>query len=394
MNFFKYIIVPFKWLGSLIMKWSHKAFGWMSNGFAVIFLLAAQFALIAGVLKIIPNNAIAMAIAAWAITMVSTVTIGIKPITYFITRFNRSEIEKEFRDKLEVERMINEIIGKKKELESEILDLKGEVAKRDSELETLRQTQYLVTSYKSSRDLQLLTVSKSGHIVKEEALYPLKKTKNKKGVEVFNGNFPKVHRTLKSDRDLQENDNWRVFYSDNTLYKYGVGIKLNDICYAIDSNVIYFKNVKIVRLNRQIDDGGDYDPNENLTNHVWIVKRDELGNYTIINNQQHNDFKKDYKGYQRAMTNDTIKTAIDNRCKDFTKGLHKILESKYGDSIHFVNDDENVDYLEWKTLYEGSTSKDVRAFTNDLNLAFDAMQLCADNELFLDKPLIPEQTSA
>ena len=280
-----------KWVVSLVMKCSQKLFGGLSNGVAIILLLAAQFALIAGALKILPNEATAIAIAAWGITMVSTVTIGMKPITYFMTRFNRSEIEKEFRDKLEVERMIGEITDKKKELESQIQELNGELAKRDSELNTLRQTQYLVTSYKSSRELQILTVSKSGHIVKEEALYPLKEVKNSMGVELFSMNFPKVERIMRSDRDLKEDDNWRVFYSDNTPYKYGVGIKLDDIRYAINSNIIYFKNVKIERLNRQIENGGgDYDPNEDLTNHVWIVKRDDYANYSIINYQQHNDF--------------------------------------------------------------------------------------------------------
>ena len=254
-----------KWVVSLVMKCSQKLFGGLSNGVAIILLLAAQFALIAGALKILPNEATAIAIAAWGITMVSTVTIGMKPITYFMTRFNRSEIEKEFRDKLEVERMIGEITDKKKELESQIQELNGELAKRDSELNTLRQTQYLVTSYKSSRELQILTVSKSGHIVKEEALYPLKEVKNSMGVELFSMNFPKVERIMRSDRDLKEDDNWRVFYSDNTPYKYGVGIKLDDIRYAINSNIIYFKNVKIERLNRQIENGGgDYDPNEDL----------------------------------------------------------------------------------------------------------------------------------
>lgn len=387
----KYLIWPFKWLGGLIMKWC----GWMSNGFAIILLLAAQFALIAGSLIIFPDNATAIALATWGITMVSIVTIGMKPITYFVTRINRSEIEKEFEDRKKVEEMIQRHTDEKRKLDKVVSDLKGEVAKRDSELDTLRQTQYLVTNYKSSRELQILTISKSGHIVKEEPLYPLKKVKNNDGIEIFSDNFPKEPRIIRSDRDIQEDNDWKVFYSDNTLYEYGVGIKLDNISYAIDSNIIYFKNVNLIRLKRQIDDDGEYYPDEDLTNHVWIVSKDDLDNYTIINRQQHSTFKKRYRKFQRKMASKSIKSAIDELCKQFTDGLHKMLEARYGDNIRFVKNDEDFCHLNWKALSEGmQTSRDVRAFMNDLYLAFDAMELCANNNPQLDKSLIPEKTSA
>ncbi|MBR6814258.1 MAG: hypothetical protein IKM69_00420 [Alistipes sp.] len=398
-TFIKYAIKALKWFVGLIMKGCQKLFGWMSNGLAIIFLLAAQFALVAGVLKILPDNATAIAVAAWGITFVSTMTIGMKPITYFMTRYNRSEIEKEFQDRIEVAETIKQLVEEKNDKDKEIQELKGEVAMKDSELNTLRQTQYLVTNYKSSRELQILTVSKSGHIVKEEALYPLKHVKNKRGDEIFSDNFPKAPGRgfcFWNGNDLDENCKWRVFYSDNTLYKYGVGIKLDDVRYAIDSGVIYFKNVNLIRLSRHIENTGDYDPKADLTNHVWIVERDENEDYTIKNHRQHFTFKKRYKGLQQQMASDSIESAIDELCKQFTDGLHKMLVARYGDNIHFVKkDDEDFRHLNWKTLSEGmQTSKDVRAFMNDLYLAFDAMELCANNNPQLDKSLLTEQLSA
>lgn len=63
--------------------------------------------------------------------------------------------------------------------------------------------------------------------------------------------------------------------------------------------------------------------------------------------------------------------------------------------ILLKKDDEDFRHLNWKTLSEGmQTSKDVRAFMNDLYLAFDAMELCANNNPQLDKSLLTEQLSA
>lgn len=386
------------WFVNLVMKGCQKLFGGLSNGIALTLLLAAQFALIAGALKILPNNTIAMAIAAWAITIVSTVLIGIKPITYFMIRFNRAEIEKEFEDKKKVEEIIQKYTNEEKKLNSELSNLKSEIAVKDSEIDTLKQSKYLVTNYSPSRKLELLTVSKSGNIVKEEDLYPLKNVKNENGKEIFSNIFPQKYYVGSLGRDIESSDNWRVFYSDNKLYKYGVGIELNDVYYAEDpnSNIIYFKNIKLSLLeDRREKMYGIYDPDENLTNHVWIVKRDYKGNYTIINEQQHNDFKKHYSGFQRNMAGVAIQNAIDKLCERFTEGLHKMLIARYGNSIRFVQDDENVDQIEWKTLSEGlRTNKDVKTFMNDLYLAFDSMQLCADNNPYLDKSLIPEQAGA
>ena len=95
------------------------------------------------------------------------------------------------------------------------------------------------------------------------------------------------------------------------------------------------------------------------------------------------------------MAGSSIEKAIDERCEFFTDGLQRMLIARYGDHICFVKDEEDDGRFNWKTLSEGlRTSGDVRTFMNDLYLAFDAMELCADNNPHLDKSLLPEQASA
>ncbi len=388
-------------------KFFKKVYDWfvgLNHMLTIAIMLAMQFGLIVAVFKLFnvetSSESFAVAGFTWGITLVTVMLIGMKSMDYLMSRAHKTELEAKFIEKWRVKENIRKLNEEKERLNSKILDLNGELALKNDEIETMKQTQCLVTNYKSSRELQILTVSKSGHIVKEEPLYPLKKAKNKNGMEIFSKNFPqKSFLWGFLSRDIVSSDNWSVFYADNKLYKYGVGIKLDDVYYAVDlnSNIIYFKNIKLSLLadRREEPSDGIFIPDKNITNHVWIVEKNDKEDYKIINDRQHTYFRKTYKDFQRDSADYAIQGAIKNLCEYFTIGLHNMLIARYGNNIHFVKDDENVDNLDWKTLSEGlRTNKDVRTFMNDLYLAFDAMQLCADNNPNLDKALIPEQASA
>lgn len=270
-------------------------------------------------------------------------------------------------------------------LELENKDLKKTNCELSNQIDTMLQTQQLVPQYKSARQLQVLTVSKSGHIVKEEELFPLK------NLNVFEENFPKNKKLKFFNTELEEDDKWRVFFSDNKVYRYGVGIKLEEIRCAIDtkSDILYLKNVKLSRLNRLEDDYDGYIPEKDMTNHVWIIKKEKNGDFSIINDQQHNDFKRKYKAYQQDYAGQSIQNEIDNLCDFYTEGLQRILSSRYTDKFRFIGENENIGGVTWLSLSEGMKrhSHILTAFMNDLYLAFDAMELCADKNRDLDNAL-------
>lgn len=338
-------------------------------------------------------ESIAIAMYTWGITLITTFLIGMKSMNYLMSCAYKSEHQKEFdnerRHKQELE-AFKELYSK---MQEKMQILEGVIAEKDTEINTLRQTQQLVATYKRSKELQILMISKSGNIVKEEELYPLKNIKE------LNKNFPKKSFFLWLNKDIEANDNWRVFYADNQPYIYGVGIILDNVYFAIDLDTsnIYFKGVELSRLEyrRLPTFNKEYDPNANVANHVWIVKRDNNGNYSIINKQQHHDFKEHYRGYQQNKAGNAIQEEIDKLCYFFTKGLHDILHARYGNRIHFVDDNDNIENLNWMTLSEGlRTNRNVQIFMNDLYLTFDAMELCANNNQQLDNALIAQQTNA
>ncbi len=373
-----------------------KLFDWfvgLRHVITIIILLIIQIALMAlmkfvfGWFDIEKNpETIAIAMYTWGITLITTWLIGMKSMNYLMSRTYKSEHLKEF----DVERRhmqdLEELQIQRDELNIKINELEGKLAEKDNEIETMKQIQQLVTNYESSEQLQLFTVSKSGYIVKEEALYPLKNIKE------LNENFPRTEEFF--SRDIKADDNWRVFYSDNKLYKYGVGIKLEQLYFATKLNTIYLKGIKFSRLVRHDEDYNGYNPETNVANHVWIVKRDKKNKYTIINKQQHNDFKEHYRGYQQDIAGQAIQRAIDNFCESLTERLHEVLETRYGGRIKFVNDNENIENIRWQPFTEGlQTNSYLQVFMNDLYLAFKAMQLCTYNSQQLDNALIAQQAN-
>lgn len=377
-----------------------KLFDWfvgLRHVMTIIILLIIQIALMAlmkfvfGWFDTVKNPiTIAVAMYTWGITLITTWLIGMKSMNYLMSRVYKSEHLKEF----DVERRhmqdLEELQIQRDELNIKINELEGKLVEKDNEIETMKQIQQLVTNYESSEQLQLFTVSKSGYIVKEEALYPLKNIKE------LSENFPGTYGDrMGFGREIKADDNWRVFYSDNKLYKYGVGIKLEQLYFATKLNIIYLKGIKFSRLARHDEDCKGYNPEVNVANHVWIVKRDKKNKYTIINKQQHNDFKEHYRGYQQDIAGQAIQRAIDNSCESLTERLHEVLETRYGGRIKFVNDNEDIENLRWQPLTEGlRTNSYLQIFMNDLYLTFKAMQLCANNNQQLDNALIAQQANA
>lgn len=255
-----------------------------------------------------------------------------------------------------------------------------------NEIDIMKQTQQLIPQYKTARQLQVLTISKSGHLVKEENLLPLKQ------IDYFVEDFPTLKLRIGfGRRDIEPKDNIKVFFSDNKIYTYSIGIKLDEILCAFNNNCIYLRNVTLCRLNRIEDDYKEYNPELDATNHVWVVTKKE-SRYQIINDPQHYSFKEKYKSHQRTVAGKTIQDAIANMCEYYTQGLRRILISRYGKQIHFTDDSEKIEDIQWMTLSDGiKISPKLSSFINDLYLTFDTMELCADKSRELDKALIPNR---
>lgn len=315
------------------------------------------------------------------IIMVTTLFFGIQVYKRFKLLNTNTSQDKFHKLQQEYQNKVDEL----KKMQTENAALQGKNTDLANEIDTMKQNQYLTPAYKSTRQLQILTVSKSGNIVKEEDLYPLK------NIDLFKNDFPNRKNLGLFDLSLKEKHGWKVFYSDNKVYRYGVGVKLEDIecAYDYSTEMLYFKNVKLSRLSRQGDNYNGYDPQKNVGNHVWILKKDSNHQYTIVNDPQHNSFKEHYRGYQQNIAGEIIQEEIDKLCFHYSEGLCKILMSRYGDRIRFVGENETIDGLQWMSLSEGMTKHKgvVSAFMHDLYIAFDTMELCADRNKVLDHAL-------
>ena len=317
-----------------------------------------------------------------AITMLVSIPLGWRMCSHY-TKLNiatpNDSLEKRLRD-------LNEEYEAKVRENASLCTAK---TKLEQEIDTMRQTQQFAPTFTSSRQLQVLTISKSGHLVKEEDLFPLKNT------DKFAENFPKYQRRI-GLRDLEQEDNYKVYLSQNKVYRYGVGVKFEDIKCAYDSrhNILYLKNLKLSRLVRHENDFGHYRPEDDSTNHVWIVKQHNNGNYEIINDNQHQQFKHKYKNSQIDMAGKAIQDAIDNLCEFYTEGLCKLLQTRYGEKIYFINDETFDANLEWVSLSEGLIRYRfiISTFMNDLYLAFDTMELCCDTNKEIDNYIKGPQT--
>lgn len=271
-----------------------------------------------------------------------------------------------------------------KDYEAEIRKLQTENSILCDQINTIEQVQQLTQSYASERNLQLMKISKSGYIVKEDKLSSF--TNN----EHFQENFPQSNLL---QRIFQNPNEWLVFYCNNKTYQYSIGFRLDDIRYAIDTNarIIYFKNVRLSRLAHIEEDYGEYDATHNDTNRVWIMSKDNNGEYTIINNDQHREFKDKYEEYQENATGNAIQDSIDKLCEYYTEGLHRILRQRYNNRIRFVEEEEIIRGVEWKTLSEGQRSNiDIALFMNELYLTFDTMILGAENNIDISNNSITE----
>lgn len=281
---------------------------------------------------------------------------------------------------LKMDKIISPLLSKsfknqQRDYEAEIRRMQEENFILNNRYDTLAQIQQFETSCKSNMALQVMKVSKSGYMVKEEKLMPLME------MEDFRNDLPE-------QKLFQDRNSWWVFYSDNTRYEYQIGIKLFDIQYAIDSNTntIYFKNVNLCRLDRIANTNHQ----TNQSNHIWIVKRNNNNVYEIINNPQHSRFKNNYKQYQESETKKVIEEKIDEMCNFYTEGLWNILSRRYNNKIHFITDRED---LEWKSITEGlRTNINITTFMKDLYLTFDTMEICTQNYQVLYNALLPEQS--
>lgn len=386
MKFFKLLIKGFKWLGQFALK----MFGNIANAVKICIGTTIFFSLFVGMCSYVAPLLIGVEKSdAYIIGVaIAMVTFGITIWMYdSLKSFMPKSKEDEYKYELEK-------LNKKIEESEQCLSVKiGENAKLRSEMETMKQAQLLVPKYSKERNLQLFKISKSGYVVKEEELFSYKDIEHDLSGTIkikFSDNFPKKIRVGWMDTEITKDDNWRVFYSDNEIYEYEIGIKLEEIQYTIDpiSKIVYFQGVKLSRLNRIHNT-----THLNIANHVWIVKRDNKGQYKIMNELQHNDFKVKYRTYQRDITDRSIRSEIDDKlCELYTNGLHEILTARYGDKIRFVKDCESGNFNGWKPLSE--TNVAVETFISDLYLAFDTMKLCANNNKALDEAIEVRQIGA
>ncbi len=273
-----------------------------------------------------------------------------------------------------------------KDYEEEIRKLQTENSILNNQINTIEQVQQLTQIYTSERNLQIMKISKTGFIVKEERLTSLTND------EHFHEIIPQSNWLQRMFQNPRE---WFVFYCNNKTYQYSIGIRLDNIQYAIDykARIIYFKNVELSRLDHIDEDYGEYDVTHNDANHVWIMSKDNNDNYTIINNEQHREFKDRYEEYQENVTGNAIQDSIDKLCEYYTEGLQRILCQRYSNRIRFVDKEEIIRGVEWKTLSEGQrTNIDIALFMNELYLTFDTMILGAENNVDFNNSMLTEQS--
>lgn len=362
------------------------------NTIVIFFMLVLQIGVMALIVNvcskyfdITSHAAIAISGLMWIMTLVTTILIGFGPIKSIMSHFKSTELEEQMALKRRIETMSKE----RDELNNRINSLTSKNRDMEQELETMRQTQQFIPEYQCDLKVQAFTVSKSGYVVKQEPLSTLKTH------EYFKGSIPNpglVQRWVLSP------DNWQVFYVSRHTNKYEIGIDLNKVQYAFDRDncVIYYKNVKLERLNRiAADVPVIFDPKNEDVNHTWIIEPKANGEHVIINDNNFSQFHKIYTQYQEHLVASSIQNEIDNLCKNGTAGLHDLLKKLYNNKIKFVADDENVNSrLVWHPITGGLQNANITRFVADLFITFNAINLYTSNNEELDRALIPEQISA
>lgn len=354
-----------------------KTLKWVSNSGLMIAYMITLICIITCVILVgrtFDFTIDAISILTCFLTLCITATIGLKPLNFIMSQYNRLEFKEENKLRDEIE----SLKGKNEDYLEQIKTLKGEKIALNNRISTMQQSQQLVPHFNFDRAILAFKVSKSGFVVKEEPL--LKCTY----VTDFHQNCPKPKWFW------QDNSKWQVFYADCTTYEYAIGIHLDSIEYAVnDDNILYFRNIELQRIDRIGDSftGKNASELQEDINYTWIIKKNQREEYKIINNNNHRIFKREYCKKQKWITGTSIEREIDNLCNQWTKGLINVLYTRYGNQVVFINKNSpSSQELEWKPLSIGlQSNRDVMTLINDMYLAFDTMSLTSNNSKILDQ---------
>lgn len=364
---------------------------------ATIFILfAVQFILIAGVFKLFDITSDEAKIAVgfmWGITMITTMLIGMKPMTFLISRFSENELVQKY----EVKHVIDKLKAERNSLDEQLQELKAAAAKKDAEIKTMEQTQQFIPQIKDSIELSAFTISKSGYMVKQEKFTPLMNhpdyIKSLEPIQTFT--FVQTVKKAVDEYKNKDKDNWQVFYVGKHINKYSIGINLDKVKYRIDEAT---GKVSFYKLELSVLHGIALSPEEeralqDAINHTWIINPDERkGTCDIKNDREYSLFKTEYAKQQKYIVAKSIENEANNLCKIGTEGLQSLLKEVYKDKIEFINEDDTLDMY---PLIGGMGNNQIAIrLIADLIIALKAIKLYTSNTESLDNALIPEQASA
>lgn len=336
-----------------------------------------------------------VAILSCVVTLALSVTMGLKPLNYVMSRFNRSEIEKEYKRDMEMA----ELIKQKIMLENDIRD-------RDDQIKTMEQSSQFVPQIGSDIKLQTFTISKAGYVVKQEKFAPLINHQDYK--ECFQSQktvmdkIPggrQVRQIIQEATDfIKDKDNWEVFYVWKHINKYAIGIDFENVKYRVDENtgqVTFYKLELSVLHGIKPSADEQKQSSQNAIKRTWIINlNNKDGSCEIINDKDYNAFKTEYAKQQGYSIEESMENEAKNLCKDGTKGLQKLLMDIYHDKIQFVGEIEEEGCSWYPLLGSEGNSQIANRLIADLIIAIKAINLYTSNNEGLDKALIPEQASA
>lgn len=259
-------------------------------------------------------------------------------------------------------------------LNARIAKLESEKRDLEQKLESADQTRRFFDEIKFEEKLELLEVSSSGYIVKEEdfqsvcnntTLAPLVPNTLRQEVREFLGKWGEKHITPKEKRSM--------LFIEKARHKFSIGIRLSDIHYAIDpsTGTIYLSGLELSILH---DTSAELKRKQGDISHCWVVTTDSNGDSTIKNASTYNRLENAYRQMQIDSTTEMVERNTKAQCLAYTKGVQESLRQRYP-NLRFVPVSERGQYsLNWQAIRFGGNDPQVTRIITDMVLGLHFLQ--------------------